>query len=467
MGKTTIAAMAALYLAKASRGRRKVLIISTDPAHSLSDSLGMPIGDRVTPIDYRPKSEVRIQRSDVQVPEPKREDKEAEDIGHGISDKSNLFARELDAAQLIDQFKTKNHAVMGKLVERGTYFDQEDITDFLDLSLPGMDEVMAVIEMAQLLKRRDFDILIVDTAPTGHTIRMLNLPEQMEKWIEVMDLMQHKHRYMFKHFTGKKYVKDECDLFLENLSSDVGMVRKMLSNRETTRFIPVLIPELMSVHETKRLLASLEKIHMPVREIIVNHVAQRGGCLFCVSRRENQKQSLQKIDEIFFDVKKIQLPLFSYEIGGLEKLERTADYLAGLPIPEKPFKSVKPAPESDSCVSFNPGLEFILFGGKGGVGKTTLASAAALHLTRRHPEKKILLFSTDPAHSLSDSLDIPIGNHITPIPWADDTNLFALEIDPEALWMNFKETFKQDVEGLFEKFFGGRHGYPVRSTGND
>ena len=306
---------------------------------------------------------------------------------------------------------------MGKLVERGTYFDQEDITDFLDLSLPGMDEVMAVIEMAQLLKRQDFDTLIVDTAPTGHTVRMLNLPEQMTKWIEVMDLMQHKHRYMFRKFTGKKYVKDECDLFLENLSSDVSMVQKMLSNRETTRFVPVLIPELMSVYETKRLLVSLEKIHTPVREIIINHVAQMGGCLFCRSRRENQKQALQKIDEIFFDVGKIQIPLFSHEINGLDKLERTADCLAGLPLSEKPFKIVKPAPESDSCVSFIPGLEFILFGGKGGVGKTTLASSAALHLARRHPEKKILLFSTDPAHSLSDSFDIPIGNHITPIQW--------------------------------------------------
>jgi arsenite-transporting ATPase len=64
----------------------------------------------------------------------------------------------------------------------------------------------------------------MDTAPTGHTVRMLNLPEQMQKWIEVMELMQHKHRYMSTQFTGKSYVKDECDIFLDGLSSDIDRV---------------------------------------------------------------------------------------------------------------------------------------------------------------------------------------------------------------------------------------------------
>ena len=72
------------------------------------------------------------------------------------------------------------------------------------------DEVFSV-----MIKKGTYGNLIVDTAPTGHTVRMLNLPEQMLKWVEVMDLMQRKHHYMFTHFSGKKYVKDECDIFLE------------------------------------------------------------------------------------------------------------------------------------------------------------------------------------------------------------------------------------------------------------
>jgi len=126
--------------------------------------------------------------------------KHQSNVQHPIS---NLFARELDAKKLLDDFKQKNNAVIKKLAERGTYFDNEDIAGFFDLSLPGMDEVMAIIEMANLLRKGTYDILIVDTAPTGHTVRMLNLPEQMRKWIEVMDLMQHKHRYMSRVFSGK------------------------------------------------------------------------------------------------------------------------------------------------------------------------------------------------------------------------------------------------------------------------
>ena len=450
VGKTTMAATTALFLAESSRNHKKILIISTDPAHSLSDSFGIQIGDRVTPVQ-----------------------------GAG----TNLFAHELDASRLLNHFKEKNHDVIGKLAERGTYFDKEDIADFLDLSLPGMDEVMAIMEMARLLKENEFDTLVVDTAPTGHTVRMLDLPEKMKTWIDVMDLMQHKHRYMFRKFTGKKYIKDECDLFLEGLTADINRVRKMLGNKDTTRFVPVLIPELMSIYETKRLIASLEKIHTPVREIIVNRVAESNGCPFCTARVENQKPAFRAIDEAFSHYQSIRIPLFPHEINGIEALKKTAEYFSGRSMPEIHDKPLAFTPESTDCIDFGPGIDFLIFGGKGGVGKTTLASAAALKLAQRYPDKKILLFSTDPAHSLSDAFDIAIGNRITPMEGAEDrgrrtedrgkraedggrgteesvqvseSNLFALEINPELLWDNFKETFKQDMADLFDHFLGGK-----------
>ena len=436
VGKTTMAAATALFLARSCENQKKVIIISTDPAHSLSDSFGIEIGDRVTNVEG---AGCRVQ-------------------GAG----ADLYARELDAGRLLKTFQEKNHRILQKLAERGTFFDQEDIADFLDLSLPGMDEVMAIMEMARLLRENDFHTLVVDTAPTGHTLRMLELPEQMKKWIEVMDLMQQKYRYMSLHFTGKKYVKDECDLFLESLASDITRVQKMLKNSDTTRFVPVLIPEMMSVNETKRLVASLERTGIPVREMIVNRVAERNRCPFCTSRVENQKQALGAIDVAFSHHHKIHVPLFSHEINGLDELKKTADYLSGRPLPETHFKPAASSVRSAGGIEFDPGLDFFIFGGKGGVGKTTLASAAALHLAQRHPEKKVLLFSTDPAHSLSDVLDISIGNRITPIEGAVDggqgaqSNLFALEIDPEALWKSFKETFKQDVNDLFDHFLGGQ-----------
>ena len=448
VGKTTMAAAAALHLAGSRGGEKKVLVISTDPAHSLSDSFGIEIGDRVTPVEWPG--------------------------GRGQGSTTNLFARELDANRLLKDFKRKNNVVIRKLAERGTYFDKEDIADFFDLSLPGMDEVMAIIEMADLLKEGACDVLIVDTAPTGHTVRMLNLPEQMRKWIEVMDLMQHKHRYMFRQFTGKKYIKDECDIFLDDLSSDIDRVVKLLSDKDETRFVPVMIPESMSIDETKRLVRSLEKIHVPIKEVVVNRVAESDGCRFCRSKKEDQKQSLMEIDDAFSTYGRIRVPLFPNEIRGLEGLKRTADYLLlGRPIPSTPLIILPAVQESHACLSLNPDLEFILFGGKGGVGKTSLASAAGLHLAQQYPEKKILVFSTDPAHSLSDSLGIQIGDAITPIQRAEDggqrtedggqraegrgrrtegSNLFALEIDADRLWTDFKDAFQKDIQGVFDSF---------------
>jgi len=502
VGKTTMAATAALSLAR-SRAHSKVLVISTDPAHSLSDSFGIDIGDRVTQVQRAEGRGQGAEEVSEQRPVSRRKtaeqgtakaqspnDQESKDSDDQFPGKracetpgkracetpgkracetpgkracetpiTNLFARELDANKLLEDFQRKNNDVIKKLAERGTYFDQEDISAFLDLSLPGMDEVMAIIQMADLLREGAYDVLIVDTAPTGHTVRMLNLPEQMRKWVEVMDLMQHKHRYMFKQFTGKKYVKDECDIFLDDLSSDIDRIIKLLSNKDETRFVPVMIPESMSINETKRLVRSLEKIHVPMKEVLVNRVAESDGCPFCKSKKEDQKQPLIEIDAAFSTYKRIRVPLFANEIRGLEGLKRTEDYLLGRSMPSTPLITPSAVQESHSCLSLNPDLEFILFGGKGGVGKTTFAAAAALDLARRYPEKKVLLFSTDPAHSLSDSLDIPIGNRITPIQRTEgrgqrteDSNLFALEINADRLWSDFKDAFQKDIQVMFDNF---------------
>ena len=430
VGKTTMAASTAVHLARSYRLEKKVLVISTDPAHSLSDSFGIEIGDKVTPIQWSvvpPAS-----------PEPARQSPEAKpmvdgrerwragsgqwsvatDNGQRTTDITNLFARELDASRLADEFKRKNEAVIKKLADRGTYFDQQDIADFFELSLPGMDEVFAIIEIANLLKEESYDLLILDTAPTGHTVRMLALPEQMQKWIEVMDLMQHKHRYMAAHFTGKKYVKDECDIFLDNLSADIDRVKKLLANMHITRFVAVMIPEPMSIYETRKMISSLEKMKVPVKEIIVNRVGEADGCPFCTARKEDQRAPLAEIEESFSQYNLIKVPVFPNEIRGIEKLKGLADYLLGISKPMSSPEAVQAEERPQTYLAVNPDLEFMLFGGKGGVGKTSLASAAALHLARRNPGKKVLVFSTDPAHSLSDSFKIPIGDKITPIQWS-------------------------------------------------
>ena len=385
------------------------------------------------------------------------------------------------------------------MADRGTYFDRQDIAEFFDLSLPGMDEVMAIIEIADLIRDGTYDILIVDTAPTGHTVRMLTLPGEMQKWVEVMDLMQHKHRYMSTHFSGKKYIKDECDIFLDNLSSDIDRVEKLLSNSQTTRFVLVTIPEPMSIYETGRLLGSLENMTIPVRDIIVNRVMESDGCEFCRFIHEDQGKSLTEIEDLFIRYNLIKVPLFPVEIRGIDGLRRLADYFSGGSGPAEIKKEDQPDEGPGTYVALSPDLKFILFGGKGGVGKTTLASAAALCIAKKYPGKRVLIFSTDPAHSLSDSFRLQIGSQITPIPYgavgrgqetgdrrqetgdrgqgagdrrpgtgdrrqgailnpqsAPHTNLFALEVNADELFEDFKRNFKGDIEKMFDRFLGGR-----------
>jgi len=302
-------------------------------------------------------------------------------------------------------------------------------------------------------------------------------------------------------------VKDECDLFIDNLTSDIKRVKKLLSNEQTTRFVPVTIPEPMATSETKRLLSALKRNNIPVTDIIVNRVADAHECAFCASKQEDQRQPLSEIEESFSQYSLIKVPLFPNEIRGVEGLKGLADYLMGISKPYKLHKAVVSVEETQACLALDPNLEFVLFGGKGGVGKTSLASAAALHLARCNPDKNILIFCTDPAHSLSDSFKLTIGDKITPIEWAGParnalaceaggdrgqrsevggqrteirgqrsvvsaqspmtndqspmtndqcpmTNLYALEINAERLFEDFKDAYKKDIEEVFNKFLG-------------
>ncbi len=425
-GKTTMSSAAAVHLAK-TNPLKKILIISTDPAHSLSHGFGVKIDNNNTRLT----------------------------LNH--NQKSNLYARELDAQELTVQFKLENGDIMKKIADRGTYFDQKDITKFFELSLPGMDEVMAIIEVAQLISENIFDVLILDTAPTGHTLRMLNLPLQMEKWIQVMDMMLEKHRYMAKQFTRRKYVKDECDYFLEGLTQKIQRVNHLLKDQQITRFVPVMIPESMSIHETQKMVKSLLEIHIPVKEIIVNRIAKPSACEFCTERNLQQADPIRQIQKEFSKFDLIFVENVQDEIKGYNDLSLLGDYLtgdlnafckkSGQKKHEYMIQDVGQAMKK-SNLDFNPDIQFIIIGGKGGVGKTSVASSIGLYLSGLFQDKKILLFSTDPAHSLSDSLDMKIGNCMTAV----TSNLWAMEMNADQLFKDFKDSYKQDIYLMFEQF---------------
>ena len=170
VGKTTSAVASAIHIAEAYP-EKKILLASIDPAHSLQDSLS------------------------------------------GFEGLDNLITLEINAEKSLEKFKDKHEKTLRTIADRGTFLDNEDISNFLSLSMPGLDEVMGMIDVIEFLKSSSYDMVVLDTAPTGHTLRFLGLPDVIRKWLKALDSMLAKHRYM-KMLYARKYKKDEVDNFL-------------------------------------------------------------------------------------------------------------------------------------------------------------------------------------------------------------------------------------------------------------
>jgi len=290
VGKTTAASATALFLLHNLTNNDSVLLFSTDPAHSLSDSLGVKIGNRL----------VRV----------------AEHKG------AKLIAYEMDATLALERFRTAHGKVLAEIAERGTLLDEEDINELLNLSLPGLDEVMSLFELSELDRERKYAHIVVDTAPSGHTSRLLRLPEVFTRMVHTLDRMGEKHRYMVQHFARRRVAADEVDLFLHDLTARIGAVRKMLYDAEQTNFTLVAIPEAMSVRETERYWALLREQGVPVGDLIVNRVEQEhAGCVYCRARVATQRPWLQEIAKTFKELRIHQVPLMAEEVRGVTQLE--------------------------------------------------------------------------------------------------------------------------------------------------
>jgi len=365
----------------------------------------------------------------------------------------NLFALEIDAPKRMEEFKAKYKEEMETITYRGTIFDRDDIEEFLSLSLPGMDEMMAVFDIGDIIKGGKYGLVILDTAPTGHTIRLLELPDVIQGWVKLLKLMQERYRYIGRRLTGR-YPRDKVDDFLDKLSNDVSRAKALFTDKQKTEFVPVTMAEDMVVEETQRLLDALHRLKVPVKTIIVNRVPEERECSFCSMRWKAQEDALSQIEQTFSNYELVEVPLLPYEVKGIERLKTYVQVMLGQEVPEPGIREVAEATivkQSDwHDLDQN---ELILFGGKGGVGKTTSAAAAALYLSRLDKEKRTLIFSTDPAHSLGDSFEQEIGDKVTPITGVE--GFFALEIEPARLLEEFKAEYREAITEAFESFLKG------------
>jgi len=444
-------------LSVAGAPRARTLLVTTDPASSLPAVLGTRVGASPSP--------VRGARG--------------------------LFAASVDSASAFERWLAPRRDILSTIALRGTYLDEEDVGRLLKLSLPGIDEVIGLVEAMRL--GEGFEQIVVDTAPTGHTLRLLASPVLLGRVALVLDSLQSHHRAVVSALRGS-YRRDDADAFIAGLERDGEALSGLLRDRARTVVTWVTLPEPMALEETADAIGALEAAGIHVGRLIVNRVTARPPqrCAWCEARRRFEARALIPVARRFAGREIAALPEVDAEPIGMTALRRLATRVhawtppaaapaiahrvrASLDLPpggvelppeggsHKETKGATPSRASHAASTFRWKItadlagdaRWILFGGKGGVGKSTCAAAAALHLAR---DRRVLLLSTDPAHSLGDVFGARFDNVPRPAP-GGPPGLQVREIDARAEMDAFRRKYVDAVDDAFSRI--------ARATGSD
>jgi arsenite-transporting ATPase len=295
VGKTTMAAATALASA---RDGTATLVVSTDPAHSLSDTLETDV----------PGDPARVR----------------EDIP--------LFAAEIDPEDALaagpfggGEGENPLAGLLGG-----------DAANPLGGSMPGSDEAAAMRLLMEYMDDPRFERVVVDTAPTGHTLRLLELPEMLDSMVGKMLAVRDQVGGLMDGLFGDDDEEEGIDS-LREFSDRIERFRAVLRDPQQTDFRVVLVPEQLSVMEAQRLLDRLGEFGVPVGTVVVNRVMQdpaevvdidgdfvtpdHADCEFCQRRWQVQQGALQSSQDIFRDHEVRRVPLFAEEVRG-ERLLR-------------------------------------------------------------------------------------------------------------------------------------------------
>ncbi len=393
VGKTSMACATAVHHAEAGR---RTLIVTTDPAANLADVFEQPIGHHMTPLA-------------------------------GID---NLWAMEIDPDRATDEYKERALAPLRAAfpAEMVAVIDEQ-------MSGPCTAEVAAFDRFTDFLVLENaadqpvqFDVVIFDTAPTGHTIRLLELPAEWSQSISAAE-----------EGSGQTCIGPAAAI--QEAKHKYERALAQLRDGEHTRFVFVLHPEAIALHETARAIGELRKLDIQAYELIVNGIIppEETGNELMAARAAMQAGYLQRIDgELPYPTRRMFL--LDGEIKGLDRLRGVAGLLQGetevmarltagsnrafirpnelrLAHPEEVLPRVTPNGHSRT----------LFFAGKGGVGKTVASCVTAVWLARQGYDT--LLVTTDPAAHLGDVLGEPVGNE--PAPLAGLPALWAAKIDPK------------------------------------
>jgi len=292
VGKTTCASAIALHFALKGK---KTLIISSDPTPSLSDIFEMEIGDRETP----------------------------------IRNLANLWGIEISSEVVLKKWKERFGPEIYEVVSSFASLDY-DFVDYVG-GAPGIEEEYMLNYILELVESGEYELVVWDTAPAGHTLRLLHLPQIFLRHLEAATkFYMNLYSYFEKLKESVKFKKGKKSL-LEIISGWEGLAEKVVNfirDPEKTEFIVVTIPEALGVKQTERILKDFDDYQLNVNHLIVNYVIQEADCEFHRIRREMQQSYIGILkNQYSHRIQLIEVGLSPCEIKGVERIKKVADIL--------------------------------------------------------------------------------------------------------------------------------------------
>lgn len=421
VGKTTLAAAYAVRTAQ-ENALSRVLLVSTDPAHSLGDVLQRKLGDSPRAVPAGP---------------------------------GKLWAWELDASRLFGDFFRNYKQSILEIVEHGSLFSAQEISPLLETALPGMSEIAALLAIRDAIDSKKYSQIVVDTAPFGHTLRLFSLPEQFVRVLNFFEVAAGRDRALAEHFGGVTRAREPR--LIEDWREKVKQLRQAFLDSE---LFLVTTAEEFALNESVRCMEEVRETtpSLKLKAVVLNRVVRRAGkCSVCRNKAKAARSAGSFLRKQFPSVELHIGEDPGFPIMGTNALRRFGQHvLAGKPLqlgPRLPKSKLRREPPTPApWPELNSRVSFVI--GKGGVGKTTLAAALGFH-ARQTSRAPVEICSVDPAPSLDDVFQAAIGD--SPKAVLGDKDFRASELDSLALFRSWIAEIREEVDAATTSDHSGVH----------